>query len=92
MKKVEAIQAIHISADVKENDRVDIKCGGPQYLGFDFYINPDDKKKALSVVKEEIDKRDFPMSRVYECGTVLIEEKNVWTIEKIIKCIREYKP
>jgi hypothetical protein len=28
----------HISIDVKPNDPVDIRCGGPQYLGFDFYI------------------------------------------------------
>ena len=39
MKTVKIYEAKHYSVNCKENDYTDIKCGGPLYLGFDFYID-----------------------------------------------------
>jgi hypothetical protein len=53
-KKVSGFEAKYYSINCKENDRVDIRCGGPQFLGFDFHMDSEleeseviDKKLAL---------------------------------------------
>ena len=43
VKKVTKTQYLlkHVCVNVANNDLVDIRCGGPNILGFDFYVDPD---------------------------------------------------
>ena len=34
----ELVKCTEIGVDCVENDPVDIRCGGPEYLGFDFFV------------------------------------------------------
>lgn len=38
-----------ICVDCVKNDPVDISCGGPDYLGFDFYVQKD-KVKEMKIL------------------------------------------
>lgn len=40
------MKLFHMSIDTVKNDKEDIRCGGPQYLGFDFYMEFENKKDA----------------------------------------------
>jgi len=88
-KKVSAFKAAHIEVNCKKNDPVDIKCGGPQYLGFDFYVDPKKVKELTEVIRQEL-QDNFPDLRIYNSGKRLV--KKLWTKEMIIKSIRKDAP
>ena len=78
-----------ISVDCVKNDPVDIRCGGPDYLGFDFYVKEeltDEMKNFISVTLESL---EVPLTRIFISGKKVLEEKDVWTKEKIVEIIKK---
>lgn len=37
----------HVKIDCEVNDKEDIKCGGPYYLGYDFYVSPTERNDRI---------------------------------------------
>lgn len=79
----------HVSIDVKQNDPVDIRCGGPHYLGFDFYIQEGEfKGKTTKGITRSIElwlrkeKFSYVNIRVRE-----IKPHKIWTKAMIKECL-----
>ena len=86
-KMVKAYKGKHYSVNCKYNDSVDIKCGGPQFLGFDFYIDPEKpEEKVISHIKRELKKNKLPLISV-TAGRIHLVSK-LWTRKAIDDCIK----
>lgn len=75
-----------ITVDCERNDPVDIKCGGPEYLGFDFFVNDADVDEIIEFIKSELNKNELPLISIesYDCP-----DTSAWTKENISACIKE---
>ena len=81
-------KAVKITVDCKENDRVDVRCGGPLYLGFDFYVNP---RYGLEMYKAYI-RECFSKHRIpclsMRCNEVEVKaDQQLWTKPALRKAI-----
>lgn len=57
---------VRITVNCEPNNIVDIKAGGPDWLGFDFYINDNDNQDDyISFIKDEIKKNNLPLDSIY---------------------------
>lgn len=75
-----------IIVDCERNDPVDIRCGGPVTLGFDFFVNDEEADDMISFIKKELNKNKLPLMAInhYQC-----QDTTPWTKEMIRNCIRE---
>ena len=69
------------------NDRVDIKCGGPGYLGFDFTVDASvSKKKWEKFLRKALAANDLPcMGISFERRSVEVAKRQLWSERKINK-------
>ena len=44
-----------IAVDCVHNDPVDIRCGGPLYLGFDFFVKKEETDEMIEYIMNLID-------------------------------------
>ena len=49
------IRCSKISVDCVSNDPVDIRCGGPEFLGFDFYVREENTKEMTKFIIMTLD-------------------------------------
>ena len=75
-----------IVVNCEENDIVDIKCGGPRYLGFDFIVNDNEVEEMTNFIKDTLKENNTPLISIYSTETT---STNLWTKEKIKECIKE---
>lgn len=54
-----------ICVDCVKNDPVDISCGGPDYLGFDFYVQKDKVKEMKDFVSTTLSVLEVPVVEIY---------------------------
>ncbi|MBQ4634502.1 MAG: hypothetical protein IJB71_04055 [Bacilli bacterium] len=83
------IRCSKINVDCVANDPVDIRCGGPDYLGFDFNVREEqteDIKKFIAVTLESL---EVPLVNLYVSGTIDLSEEDVWTKERIVKAVKD---
>lgn len=69
-----------INIDCTINDPVDVRCGGPEYLGFDFNVRKEDSKEMLNFIKEALNILEVPCKRIY-----IYAEFKVMKIEFVVK-------
>ena len=83
------VKCTRIGVDCVPNDPVDIRCGGPNYLGFDFNVekNKVDKMKKFIIVT--LDEFGIPLASMYSSGEFDMAEEEVWTKERIVKEIKK---
>ena len=83
------IECCRIYVDCQENDPVDIKCGGPACLGYDFLVDKSKVDEMMDFIKETCNKLDVPILALYcdKWSTIEKEQEKVWTKERIYKCI-----
>ena len=83
------VNCYKISIDCQENDSVDIRCGGPEYLGYDFFIDCENANEMISYIKETCKELNVPILNLYLDQDKIYEkdEDKVWTKEKIYACI-----
>jgi hypothetical protein len=80
-----------ISIDVCRNDSVDIRCGGPAVLGFDFTLDADMTPAAIK-------KKLMPILDAYchSCMGIRVERptwgRKPWTWADMEECIRKDGP
>ena len=78
-----------ISVDCVENDPVDIRCGGPEYLGFDFFVKDEEFGEMQKFIVGTLSSLEIPLISIYESDKMTLHEKDIWTKEKIYNSIVE---
>lgn len=88
-KKIEVCDAKFYTIDCMKNDPVDIRCGGPAILGYDFGVSPDeDEKEIIEFLKLCIKKYERPFMRISVSNRENFPVKHLWTKEKMENCIK----
>ena len=77
-----------ISVDCVANDPVDIRCGGPEYLGFDFNVSEEQTEEMKKFIALTLESLEVPLKNLWVAGTIDLHEKDIWTKEKIVKAIK----
>ena len=85
------INCSKIAVDCVVNDPVDIKAGGPYYLGFDFYVKEEETTEMINYIKEVLNENNIPLINIYNEYKTLYPMEKVWTKEKINRCILKDK-
>ena len=89
-KLIEVCTAIHYDVSCMYNEPVDIKCGGPAVLGYDFSVAADQNiEEVKSFIKKCIRKHNRPFMGI---STHIVKDypvSKLWTRERIEKCIEE---
>lgn len=82
------IKCSKISVDFTENDPVDVKCGGPKYLGFDFFVKNEEDENMIKFIDGTLTELKVPCYRIYVNGIFDLNPNKVWSKEKIITTIK----
>jgi len=81
-------EARHYAIDCEKNDPVDIRCGGPLMLGFDFYIDASlPEKEVIGWLRKALIEAGHNCSRIGALGLRYIPKKDLWTQKKIWACM-----
>ena len=83
------IRCSQISVDCVSNDPVDIRCGGPEYLGFDFNVKEEQTEEMKKFIAVTLKTLEVPLANLYVSGTIDLSEKDVWTKERIVKAVKD---
>lgn len=81
------VQCSTISVDCCHNDPVDIRCGGPEYLGFDFYVDKREVQKMMHFLIVTIEQLHCPLMNISIGEDIVMDEDQVWTKERILASI-----
>lgn len=78
-----------ISVDCIKNDPVDVRAGGPDILGFDFFVETGEVNNAVSLIKKTIAEYQLPLMGIdiLDQGKLLLGPEEVWTSSRIINAI-----
>lgn len=79
-----------ITINCEENDSVDIRCGGPRILGFDFIVDAEEGKADIEkFIRDELRKNNRPCQSIHISGsTCEVLPEHIWTHNMISKCIK----
>ena len=83
------IRCSQINVDCVANDPVDIRCGGPNYLGFDFNVREEQTEEMKKFIAVTLESLKVPLANLYVSGTIDLSEKDVWTKERIVKAVKD---
>ena len=83
------IRCSKISVDCVSNDPVDIRCGGPEFLGFDFYVREENTKEMTKFIIMTLDNLEVPFVSIKVTGTAEVKEEDVWTKKRVVKAIHD---
>lgn len=85
-------KVLHISVDCVRNDSVDIRCGGPPTLGFDFYVgtrvNVVDYKAFINRCLRDC---NVPLMGITVRKDSIEADRKLWTKGRIREAIRKEK-
>lgn len=84
---MEKVECTTISVDCCHNDPVDIRCGGPYYLGFDFFVRRHEEQEMVKFIIATIEELHVPLMSVNIGDVVELTEDHVWTKERILASI-----
>ena len=88
----EMVRCSKIGVDCIKNDPVDVKCGGPVYLGFDFYVREEEVEELGKYIKEELKQYAIPFINIYVEDGYSLALNLVYDKEKISSSIKEEAP
>jgi len=83
------IKCSKIGVDCVANDPVDIRCGGPEYLGFDFNVREEETEEMKKFIAVTLETLEIPLANLYVYGNPELEEKNVWDKKRIVEAIQK---
>lgn len=83
------VKCNQISVDCVKNDPVDVRAGGPDYLGFDFYVAEEKTEEMKKFITETLKKYNIPLSCMWSLKSLDKSSENVWTKERIEECIKK---
>lgn len=76
-----------IVVDCERNDSVDIRCGGPITLGFDFFVNDNEIDTAIAHIKKELKKYHRPLMGITTADAP--DNAKHWSLGEISVCIQQ---
>ena len=76
-------EAKHLSVNCVENDPVDVRCGGPSYLGFDFFILKDKYEETKSFILDAMKELEIPFLFFIDEEDMKITEDRIWDQSRI---------
>ena len=81
----EILNCSKISVDCVYNDPVDIRCGGPEILGFDFFVKGNETESMIIFIKKALNEANIPLISIGVVEkNIFLRENQVWTKEKIV--------
>lgn len=78
-----------ISVDCVANDPVDIRCGGPEYLGFDFFVKEEETEHMLKFIAVTLESLEVPLKHLYVQGNRELSPQNIWDKKRIVEAIQK---
>lgn len=78
-----------ICVECAANDPVDIRCGGPYYLGFDFFVKEEQTEDMIKFIFITLKTLEVPLIRMYVDRRTTLSEENIWTKERIVEEIKK---
>lgn len=85
------VKARKISISVAKNDPIDIRCGGPAFLGFDFVVEAKTQEYWRKFIWDLQKVKSFPMWNCSIERAKDFESKiKIWTEAQIIEEVKNY--
>ena len=82
------VKCVKIAVDCIKNDPVDVRAGGAEILGFDFFVDEKEKEQLVGVIQNTIKELSLPLMGINVLDEVYsLDENDVWRKERIIECI-----
>lgn len=69
-----------ILVDCERNDSVDIRCGGPQKLGFAFYVRDEEVEEMREFIRGKIEENNLSLMSII---SITCSDTTPWTKEQI---------
>ncbi len=82
MEKGKTTTYAKIVVDCIKNDAQDIRMGGPEYLGFDFFIDNKQTEEIKTFIKETLEENKVPLINMYS-EDVEEQPDYLWNKQKI---------
>lgn len=89
MENEQTYKCAKLSVDCTPNDPVDIKAGGPEWLGFDFFVKDTQAEEYIQYIKATLISLDIPLNSIYISDYFLLTEKELWNKERIYNVIKK---
>jgi len=90
-KSIIVCDALKIDIGCEYNDSVDIRCGGPAVLGYDFYVAPNEDERNLEMfLKNCLRKYKRNNLGIHFSIRENFPVENLWTREKMEECIKTH--
>lgn len=83
----ENIRVSKIGVDICRNDPVDVRAGGPEWLGFDFYVDEKSSDDMIRFIKVSLDHLQLPLASIGVIETLTIAKKDAWGKERILESL-----
>lgn len=83
------INCSRICVDCVANDPVDIRCGGPDYLGFDFFVKKEEAEEMKKFIVLTLQALKVPLTNLYVVGEKSLDENDIWTKERIVETVKK---
>lgn len=82
------VKCVKIAVDCIKNDPVDVRAGGAEILGYDFFVDETEKVQLVGVIKNTINELNLPLMGINVLDEVYsLNENDVWRKERIVECI-----
>lgn len=89
-EQIEVCEAVVYSVSCEHNDSVDVRCGGPAILGYDFGVSPDENEEEIKqFLRETVKKNHQPFMGVSVSKQENFPVESLWTKEKMKDCIKK---
>lgn len=82
------INCSKISVDCVYNDPVDINAGGPEYLGFDFFVKNTETEEMIKFIIQSLKETNIPLISIgVTQKNLFLTENKIWTKNRITASI-----
>ena len=73
-----------VSVDCAHNDPVDIRCGGPEYLGFDFGVKTENVDEMIKFIQLTLEQFNVPCISITKATVGTLPANRVWNKHMIV--------
>jgi len=81
------VNAAKIGVDVCRNDPVDVRAGGPEWLGFDFFVEESLSEDMIKFIRVSLKQLGLPSASVKVVEKLVLAKNEVWDKKKILASI-----
>ncbi len=79
----------HLVVECAKNDPVDVRAGGPAWLGYDFFVNDNDTEMMIEFIDAALASLEIPNQSIYISEFVDLPASKLWTKERILDEIQK---